>query len=249
MTGPEKSVKKSVKKDPPKPTGYIIRPLWVTLRQTIKSTIHRPNTVMYPWEKLELPDGFRGRPGLIFDRCIGCGICVRICPNRCLELVEVEIDGNKVKRPQLDLGRCAMCGYCAEYCPTNAMIVTPEYELATTDRKALILDPMQLAYEYRPGFEVHIHEVPRSELEKGPEAKDIHELGLKDIPELDDKSCIGCGRCQKVCPVGCIEMVEVGVNKKGKPIKRPRFEYSKCVSCENCVLVCPKNALRMKEVL
>jgi NADH-quinone oxidoreductase subunit I len=241
--------KRSVKKKPPKPTGYILRPLWVTLKQTVRSTIHRPNTVLYPWEKLELPDGFRGRPGLIFDRCIGCGICVRICPNRCIELVEVDCENERVKRPQVNIGRCAMCGLCAEYCPTDAMIVTPEYELANTDKRALILDPFELSYEHRPGFEVHRHEVPASELGKGAEAKELRELGLKDTPELDDKLCIGCGICEKVCPINCIEMVEVGVNEKGKPIKRPRFDYSKCVSCENCVLACPKDALKMKEAL
>jgi NADH-quinone oxidoreductase subunit I/NAD(P)H-quinone oxidoreductase subunit I len=63
-------------------TAYILRPMLVTAKQTFKSTIHRPNTVQYPWEKIILPDVFRGRPGLIFDKCIGCGICMRMCPTR-----------------------------------------------------------------------------------------------------------------------------------------------------------------------
>jgi NADH-quinone oxidoreductase subunit I/NAD(P)H-quinone oxidoreductase subunit I len=44
-------------------------------------------------------------------------------------------------------------------------------------------------------------------------------------------------------------MVEVGVNEKGRPIKRPVFDAEKCVSCETCVEVCPKDALTMEEVL
>ena len=71
----------------------------------------------------------------------------------------------------------------------------------------------------------------------------------KDIPVLDDKLCIGCSRCAKDCPVGAVEMKEVGVNKKGRPIKRPVFDAEKCVSCDTCLETCPKDALTMKEAL
>jgi NADH-quinone oxidoreductase subunit I/NAD(P)H-quinone oxidoreductase subunit I len=232
-------------------TGYILKPMYATLKETIRATIHRPNTVLYPWEKLVLPDNYRGRPGLIMDRCIGCGICMRICPTKCIELVEVEYkDQGKVKRPKVNLGRCMMCGYCAEYCPKNAMIVTPEYELAAFTREDLIFDPYKLQHEYKPGYEVHLVEVTPSELKKGVVAAPAERKPeSKDKPELDDKKCIGCSRCAKVCPAGAIEMIQVGVSDKGKPIKRPKFDYKKCVSCEQCVENCPRDALAMKEAL
>ena len=126
--------------------GFVIRPMYITFKQMVKSTIHRPNTILYPWEKLKLPDCYRGRPGLIFEKCIGCGICMRQCPTRCIDLVEVDDikheegkPAEKVKRPSVNIGRCMMCGYCSEYCPTQAMIVTPEYELATYTRAEIDL--------------------------------------------------------------------------------------------------------------
>ncbi|MFP4169762.1 MAG: 4Fe-4S binding protein [Methanomassiliicoccales archaeon] len=241
--------KRTVKKKPPKATGIVLRPMAVTLKQTIRSTLHRPFTVMYPYEKLELPDCFRGRPGLIIEKCIACGICVRICPNKCIELVEVEVEGEKCKRPQVDVGRCMMCGYCAEYCPTDAFIVTPEYELASNQRRDFIMSPHELVYEHKPGYEVHRHEVLASELARGEEAVEVRLQDVKDVPRLKEELCIGCGRCKKVCPMDCVEMVEVGKNKKGKPIKRPRFDYSECIGCENCLEACPKDALEMEEVL
>jgi formate hydrogenlyase subunit 6/NADH:ubiquinone oxidoreductase subunit I len=42
-----------------------------------------------------------------------------------------DAEKGKVKRPQVNVGRCMMCGNCAEACPTNAMIVTPEFELCS----------------------------------------------------------------------------------------------------------------------
>ena len=73
-------------------------------------------------------------------------------------------------------------------------------------------------------------------------------LENKDLPALEDSKCIGCSKCVKICPVNAVEMKEMGVNEKGRPIKRPVFDNDKCVSCENCVEVCPKSALCMKEV-
>ena len=234
-------------------TGFLLKPLALTLKQTLKSTIHKPTTVLYPWEKLVLPDVYRGRPGLRFDKCIGCGVCMRICPNRCIDMMEVDDlpkDGvetpAKVKRPRVNVGRCMMCGYCAEYCPTDAMIVTPEYELASFTRGALIYDPYQLQYEGVPGNEVHILEVLPAELHTGAAPRPA--LENKDMPSLEDSKCIGCSKCVKICPVNAVEMKEMGVNEKGRPIKRPVFDNDKCVSCENCVEVCPKSALCMKEV-
>jgi NADH-quinone oxidoreductase subunit I len=235
-------------------TGFVLKPMYLTLKQMFKSTIHKPQTVMYPWEKLVLPDVYRGRPGLVFDKCIGCGICMRICPNRCIDLLLVDdlktVEGKapeKVKRPRVNVGRCMMCGYCAEYCPTNAMIVTPEYELASFTREEIIFDPYKLQWAGVPGNEVHILEVLPSELKKGvvtprPSTEN------KDLPILEEKKCISCSRCAKDCPVEAIEMKEFGVNEKGRPIKRPVINSEKCVSCETCVEVCPKDALSMKEV-
>ncbi len=235
-------------------TGYILKPMAMTIKTLIKSSIHRPATVLYPWEKLQLPDIFRGRPGLVFDRCIGCGICMRICPTSCIDLVEVEDpkaqdeSKKKVKRPKVNVGRCMMCGYCAEYCPTNAMIVTPEYEIAAYTRESLIYDPFKLQHEWKPGYEVHIEEALPSDLKKGVAAiRPVEET--KETPLLEEKKCIGCSRCMKVCPVSAIEMKEFGVNEKGRPIKRPVLDVSKCVGCEQCIEECPKEALQMKVVL
>lgn len=235
-------------------TGFVIRPMLVTLKQTFKSSIRRPTTVMYPWEKLKLPDVYRGRPGLIFDKCIGCGICMRVCPTACITLVEVDDlkheegkQPEKVKRPRVNVGRCAMCGYCAEYCPTKSMIVTPEFELASFTREELIYDPYKLQYAGVPGNEVHILEVLPSELKKEGVTPRENVLN-KDLPKLEDKKCISCSRCAKICPTEAIAMKDAGVNEKGKPVKKPVFDKDKCVSCETCVEVCPKDALSMEEV-
>ncbi|HUT27003.1 MAG TPA: 4Fe-4S binding protein [Methanomassiliicoccales archaeon] len=241
------------KADHLRPTGYIMKSMKVTFKVLWRCTKNRPNTILYPWEKLVYPDNYRGRPGIILDKCIGCARCVNVCPNQCIEMVSIETpELGKVKRPQINVARCMMCGNCAEICPTNAMLVTPEFELASYNRADMMYDPIKLQHPHKPGYEVNYEFALSSELKAGT-AKTYakNDPNMHDTIVLDGVKCISCARCAKTCPTGAIEMVETGeLNPKNKkPIKRPKFENTKCVVCEQCVEVCPKSALSIKEVL
>jgi NADH-quinone oxidoreductase subunit I/NAD(P)H-quinone oxidoreductase subunit I len=242
---------KYLHKYPKKPwkSLWVMKPMWVTLKKMFKTTFHRPVTIMYPYEKEWIPDNYRGRPGLRFDKCIGCGICERMCPTKCISIVDADDNGATVQRPQVNLGRCMMCGYCAEYCPVNAMTVTPDYELAAYTREELIYGPRKLAWpKVTELMEVHLEEQLMSDHMNGQTGNNVAFYSV-DRPELNAKKCISCQRCAKVCPTDAVEMYEAGVNDKGKPIKLPKFDNSKCVCCEKCMDVCPKDAITIKEVL
>ncbi len=47
---------------------------------------------------------------------------------------------------------------------------------------------------------------------------------------IDEKGCISCGKCQRVCPSSSIVTME---NKKRKNLKH------ECLLCRNCIAVCP----------
>lgn len=70
------------------------------------------------------PEGLAARPELIYReyKCMGCGMCVKTCPNGALSINEglVTVDDSLCKR----------CGSCSEVCPTGAM------ELAGTEMSA-----------------------------------------------------------------------------------------------------------------
>ncbi len=86
-------------------------------------------TKKYPYEPIEVPEGFRGKPSIDVEKCIGCGACVNVCPPNALS---AEIDLNKsVKRIILFLGKCIFCGRCQDVCPTEAIKLTREFELST----------------------------------------------------------------------------------------------------------------------
>jgi formate hydrogenlyase subunit 6/NADH:ubiquinone oxidoreductase subunit I/intein/homing endonuclease len=83
----------------------------------VKHIFKHTFTVKYPYQKVLLPKGFRGRHLLYMDKCTGCGICAWICPERCITLVpttnNAEYPQNPEKRfPQYWYARCCFCHFC-----------------------------------------------------------------------------------------------------------------------------------------
>ncbi len=69
---------------------------------------------------------FRYLPGtatLALDRarCVGCGMCVTVCPQGALAMEE----GEGGKAVIADLDGCMECGACATNCPAKAVTVRP----------------------------------------------------------------------------------------------------------------------------
>lgn len=52
------------------------------------------------------------------DTCVGCGMCVEVCPHGVLAMKER-------KAGIVDRDGCMECGACAKNCPTGALTVTP----------------------------------------------------------------------------------------------------------------------------
>ena len=85
----------------------LVNPMKVTLKQFFKSTFGKPTTVMYPLEKRDPPPTYRGMNAVIWDLCIGCGICGEVCPNKCLKMKPVDLSASNVrlKRRTSAIGR------------------------------------------------------------------------------------------------------------------------------------------------
>ncbi|RLE48673.1 MAG: hypothetical protein DRJ31_06725 [Candidatus Methanomethylicota archaeon] len=104
-----------------------------------KHVFRRPHTLMYPYERLKFSPRYRGFITVDLEKCNGCGMCARACPNKCIELVEVP--GMKHKYPKIDYGYCCFCGLCTDSCFRGALKRTEIVELSAYRREDLVVRP------------------------------------------------------------------------------------------------------------
>lgn len=118
------------------------------LGEVARNLRSKPATILYPYEKVPVPEGFRGRIAILDEKCIGCSKCAIVCPTECIEMVpgerEVEVKGGRKimrkRKPQVHLLACIRCGLCEQYCPTDpkAIYLTEEFSGASTDKEVYV---------------------------------------------------------------------------------------------------------------
>ena len=103
-------------------------------------------TEQYPENKktLRMHERYRGRLEMVEDeegnnRCTACGMCERACPNGSINVLSTKnIAGKKVLgRYVYHFASCTQCGLCVEACPFGAIVMSPAFEVATTDPSSL----------------------------------------------------------------------------------------------------------------
>ncbi len=129
------------------------RGLGVMVKELLSHLFAKPATVLYPFDRLQPPERFRGRLIWNDDLCIRCNMCVRDCPCDVLELVEREDGALDAKgKPKKDLVaqmyRCCFCGQCEWVCPKDCIRFERVFELAHADKHNL-----KMYTEYEPAAE------------------------------------------------------------------------------------------------
>ena len=167
--------------------------------------------------------------GYVVDRakCSGCGMCMYNCP---IDNIKIE-DG-------IVYGICSRCGVCEEACPSNSRIdsfrLTEEKQLEFIKSLSNAL-PTYKGVPHKPS---ETTEVTRSYF------------------TTDYDRCIYCGRCEKYCPTGTIQVTldrdegicsDCGlcsdVCPNGAMNKNHIVNKSTCTLCLNCLKACPHNAI------
>lgn len=100
----------------------------------ISMLLKKPATILYPYERVEKPENFRGKLKYDQSKCIGCKMCMRDCPTGA---ITIEKTGEKQFKAVVNLDHCIYCGQCTDSCPKDALKCTKEFELASFDRDSL----------------------------------------------------------------------------------------------------------------
>ncbi|PYM08642.1 MAG: NADH-quinone oxidoreductase subunit I [Candidatus Rokuibacteriota bacterium] len=142
--------------------GHLTAAVGKTMGVTLRNFLRRPVTIHYPDVKREYPERFRGLLALTYDtetgeeNCIGCRLCEYICPPQVIgvEMLKGE-KRNYAKTFTLELYACEYCELCVQVCPTDAIVMMRSVDLATADRRELLLDKdrlHELGLRYEPSW-------------------------------------------------------------------------------------------------
>ncbi|MBV7274424.1 4Fe-4S dicluster domain-containing protein [Clostridium sp. PL3] len=63
------------------------------------------------------------------------------------------------------------------------------------------------------------------------------------IPKIDEKNCVGCGRCTKVCPIEAVTLTSNSLEDKKRYAK---VNEEICLGCGICVRSCSKGSIKLE---
>lgn len=159
------------------------------------------------------------------ERCIRCAECMKVCPNNALHPAFFEAGIEGIWTPILipRVGYCEhSCVLCGDVCPTGAIQKITEEQKMGIGQKPISIGtafydqgrclpwamsvPCIVCEEFCPtspkAIWVEEVDVPKREPVAAEEGKEPRMTMVHvQRPHVDPSLCIGCGACEKVCPV------------------------------------------------
>ena len=150
-----------------------------------------------------LPLSFLRPPGVVSEkefraRCISCGRCVAACVFHCIAMTPDSLFGVETPKVFHRKAPCYLCMKCGPACPTDALHSVPMEKagmgMAVLDRKSCV------------DYQKELNLMCWTCYERCPMRGTAIVLANGYRPVIMD-TCVGCGVCEYVCPVGAIRVV------------------------------------------
>lgn len=208
------------------------------VKEAISQLFSRSSCEMYPAVPKEAAPGYRGRIVYHADKCIGCGMCERVCSgNAITRTVEKVEEGDRITLT-FNLGSCTFCATCADFCSTKAIEFSGDYHMIATKEEDLLvtgthIKPARKPAPPKPAAPAAGTAAPAAG------AAPASSVSPRDDgkPVCDESKCVHCTLCAGKCPQGALEV--------DRAAKTWKCSYDECIGCGACAAACPKKAIVM----
>lgn len=241
------------------------------LKVALSNLFSKPSTVKFPMVPVEAKPNYRGRISYDPEKCVNCGMCVKVCSPAAINRIFEDVEGGQKITYEFDLTSCTFCGTCQDFCNEGAIKMTGDYHMVATDPEDLIVRGTRFK------------ETVKGKLTCS-DACVFCTLCAKNCPEgaitvdratktwsVDEEKCVQCGLCVSKCPKKALSFAEpakegvicgdecvyctlcakkcpTGAITVDRATKTWSINREECTTCGTCVAGCPKKALKMGPV-
>ena len=94
----------------------------------------KPNTMKFPvGDAPAAQPGYRGKIAYDPNKCINCGMCMRVCaPQAITREIKTLDNGDQEITFTFDMTSCTFCGTCADFCSQHTITMTDDYMIVGT---------------------------------------------------------------------------------------------------------------------
>ena len=179
--------------------------------------------------------------------CVGCGICVNVCPTDSLRLgpiVPIARGLIELDLVSINQDSCVFCGLCSVACPFDSLELTidgtsvKEIESYPVWEVESNIDDEDCIYCGRC-YSI----CPRDSILFERTLPNPVDLVVGEI-EINEDKCIYCSFCADMCPAGAIDIKNIPTSSNDLLNNSIEVDLSKCIHCGICKRICPEDAIK-----